>query len=153
MHVEAQVDIDGPREAIWSVITDIENATENISGIDKVEILEKPAGGFVGLKWRETRTMFGKTATEVMWITDASENESYRARAESHGFIFESSMKISPQAGGCSLTMTHDSKPAGLMAKVLGVPMGWMCKGMMKKALQKDLEDIKGVVERQTVAG
>jgi carbon monoxide dehydrogenase subunit G len=51
MIVEAQVTISGPKAAIWAAITDIENAAETVSGIEKIEVLEKPASGLVGLKW------------------------------------------------------------------------------------------------------
>ena len=88
MLVEVQVNIKASKAAIWAAITDIENAAETISGIDKIEILEKPANGLVGLKWGETRMLFGKPATAEKWITDAVENEFYKTRAESDGFIF-----------------------------------------------------------------
>ena len=52
MNVEVQVDINGTKEDVWKVITDIENSTNTISGIEKIEILEKPADSFVGLKWQ-----------------------------------------------------------------------------------------------------
>ncbi len=58
MLVEAQVTINGSRAAIWAAITNIENASEIISGIENIEVLEKPANGLVGLKWRETRMLF-----------------------------------------------------------------------------------------------
>ena len=60
MIVEAQVTINGSKAAIWAAITNIENAAEIISGIEKIEVLEKPANGLVGLRWRETRMLFGK---------------------------------------------------------------------------------------------
>src|SRR4051812_40642248 len=60
MIVEAQVTISGSRAAIWAAITNIENASEFISGIKSIEVVEKPANGLVGLKWRETRMLFGK---------------------------------------------------------------------------------------------
>jgi len=63
MIVEAQVTINGSKAAIWVAITNIENAAETISGIENIKVLEKPANGLVGLKWRETRTPFGKPAT------------------------------------------------------------------------------------------
>jgi len=74
MIVEAQVTSNGSKAAIWAAITNIENAPDTISGIHKIEVLEKPANGLVGLKWRETRTLFGKPATAEKWITDAAEN-------------------------------------------------------------------------------
>src|SRR5206468_7266412 len=85
MIVEAQVTINGSKAAIWAAITNIENASETMSGIENIEVLEKPASGLVGLKWRETRMLFGKTATAEKWITDAAENEFYKTRAESDG--------------------------------------------------------------------
>jgi hypothetical protein len=62
MIVEARAIINGSRAAVWAAITDIENASEIISGIENIEILEKPANGLVGLRWRETRKLFGKSA-------------------------------------------------------------------------------------------
>ena len=71
MIVEVQVTINGSRAAIWAAITDIENASKTMSGIENIEVVEKPANGLVGLRWRETRMLFGKPATAEKWITDA----------------------------------------------------------------------------------
>lgn len=149
MFIEAQVAIDASRKAVWDAITNIENAAETISGIDQIEILEKPEDELVGLKWRETRTLFGKTATEVMWITDSVENEFYEARAESHGFIYISTMRISEDNDGVSLKMTHLSKPQGFVVKLLSIPMGLVFKRILRKAIMQDLNDIKVAVERE----
>jgi carbon monoxide dehydrogenase subunit G len=148
MFVETQVSISGAKKSVWSVITDIENAASNISGIDQVEILEQPSEGLVGLKWRETRTVMGKSATEEMWITEAVENEHYKARAESHGFIYISTLRVTEEAGTTLLSMSHDSSAQSFGAKLMSIPMGLFFKGMMKKAFLKDLNDIKGVVEQ-----
>jgi len=148
MIVKAQVTINGSRESIWSVVTDIENAPKTISGIENVEVLEKPESGLVGLKWRETRTLFGKTATEEMWITEAAENDFYKTRAESHGVIYVSTVGISEQDDGISLTMAHESIPQGFVARLLSIPMGFVFKGAMKKAFLQDLNDIKARVEQ-----
>ena len=80
MIVEAQVTIDAPEAAVWKVISDIESAADTISGIEQVEVLEKPEDGLLGLQWRETRTLFGKTATEEMRITDADRSTGDRFR-------------------------------------------------------------------------
>ncbi len=149
MIVEAQVTVGGPKTAVWEVITDIENAAETISGIDQVEVLEKPADGLVGLKWRETRTMFGKSATEVMWITDAADNEFYKARAESHGCVYISTMSIAGNSESCTLTMSHETQPQSFLAKLLMAPMGLIFKGALRKTILKDLQDIKAAVERK----
>jgi hypothetical protein len=149
MIVEAQVTIIGSKAAIWAAITNIEHASEIISGIENIEILEKPANGLVGLRWRETRMLFGKPATAEKWITDAAENEFYKTRAESDGFVFISTTSIAESSGGFAVTSSHDSQPQGIVARLLSIPMGLLFKGVSKKALLQDLNDIKSAVEQQ----
>jgi hypothetical protein len=148
MIVEVQVTINGSRAAIWAAITNIENASDIISGILKIEVLEKPANGLVGLKWRETRMLFGKPATAEKWITDAAENEFYKTRAEDSGFVFLSTIRISESSGGIMLTSTHETKAQGIVARLMSIPM-FLFKGVAKKALLQDLNDIKSAVEQE----
>ena len=148
MVVEVQVTINGSKAAVWSAITNIENASETISGIEKIEVLEKPVTGLVGLKWRETRMLFGKPATAEKWITDAAENEFYKTRAESDGFVFLSTTSISESSDGITLTSSHDSQPQSIVARLFSVPMLFLFKGVAKKALLQDLNDIKSAVEQ-----
>ena len=147
MKLETQVEIAASKEAVWAVITNIAGAAENIRGIEQVEILEQPSEGFVGLKWRETRLMMGKSATEDMWITEAVENDHYIARAESHGFVYLSTLRVGDLGDGCTLTMMHDSQAQGIIGKLIGAPMALLFRGMMRKAFLKDLADIKAVAE------
>ena len=149
MLVEAQVTVNGYKPAIWAAITNIENASEIISGIEDIEVLEKPATDLVGLRWRETRMLFGKPATVEKWITDAAENEFYTTRAESDGFVFVSTMCISERSSGMTLTSAHDSQPQGIIARLMSIPMGLLFKGVAKKALLQDLKDIKAAVEQE----
>jgi len=149
MIVEAQVTINGSRAAVWAAISNIENAREIISGIENIEVLEKPASGLVGLKWRETRMLFGKPATAEKWITDAAENEFYKTRAEDNGFVFLTTMSISESNGDITLTSSHVSQPQGIVARLMAIPMGLFFKGVAKKAILQDLNDIKSAVEQK----
>ncbi len=148
MVVEAQVNINGSSEAVWAAVADIENAARIIGEIEKVEVVDRPANGLVGLRWRETRMLFGKPATVEKWITDAAENEYYRTRAEENGFVFITTMTITENgAGGVTLTSTHDSQPLTFAAKLQAIPMALFFKGVVRKAILQDLNDIKGAVE------
>ena len=149
MIVEAQVTIKGSKAAIWAAITNIENASKTIRGIENIEVLVKPANGLVGLRWRETRMLFGKPATAEKWITDAAEGEFYKTRAESDGFIFLSTMSISEGSGGMTLTTSHVSEPQGIVARLMSIPMGLFFKGVARKALLQDLNDIRSAVEQK----
>ena len=140
MLVETQVTINGSQAAVWAAITNIENAANIISGIEHIEVVEKPANGLVGLKWRETHMLFGKQATVEKWITDAAENAFYATRAEDGGYIFVSTMRISESSGGMTLTSAHETRPQGIVARLQSLPMV-LFKGVVKKALVQDLND------------
>jgi hypothetical protein len=148
MLVEAQVTINGSKAAIWAAITNIANASEILSGIENIEVLEKPANGLVGLRWRETRMLFGEPATVEKWITDAAENEFYKTRAEDRGVVFITTLRISESSGGITLTSSHDSKPQGIVARLMSIPMV-LFRGVAKMALLQDLNDIKSAVEQE----
>jgi hypothetical protein len=148
MIVETQVTINGSRSAIWAAITNIEKASEIISGIEKIEIVEKPATGLVGLRWRETRMLFDKPETVEKWITDAVANEFYKTRAESDGFVFITTNRISEGPGGIILTSSHATEPQGIVAKLKALPM-FLFKNMLKKAILQDLNDFKSAVEQK----
>ena len=148
MLVEARIAINGSKAAVWAAIIDIENASEIISGIEGIEVVAKPAGGLVGLRWRETRMLFGKPATVEKWIIDATENEFYQTKAASDGFVFLTTMRISESRGVTTLTSSHDSQPQTVLARLQSIPMGLFFKGVVRKAILQDLNDIKSRVER-----
>ncbi len=147
MIVSAAVTINGPKAAVWTAMTNIANAAEIISGIEKIEVVDKPANVLVGLRWRETRMLFGKPATVEKWITEAKENGFYKTRAEDSGFVFLTTNRISEGSGGVTLTSAHETKPQGFVASLKSLPMVFF-KGMIKKTILQDLNDIKKAVER-----
>jgi uncharacterized protein YndB with AHSA1/START domain len=149
MIVEAEVTIHGTRAAVWAAITDLEHAAGFISGIEKIEIVARPASGLVGLRWRETRILFGKPATVEKWITEVVEGESYQTRAEDGGFVFRTTMRLSGRDGGVTLTSAHATEPHGFLAKLQAIPMRLFFKGVIGKFIVQDLTDIKRAVEGQ----
>ncbi|MBT3315988.1 MAG: SRPBCC family protein [Anaerolineae bacterium] len=148
MKIKSKVSIKGRKEDVWHAITDIEGSVEMISAIESIEILEKPESGILGLKWKETRTMFGKEATEIMWITDVKENEYYQTRAENHGAVYISRLEINEVGQETKLTMGFEGEAQSFGAKIMSFLTGFMFKGATEKALKQDLIDIKAFVEK-----
>jgi hypothetical protein len=146
MTVEEQITINRNKTAVWTAITNIRHAAKIISGIEKIEILNEPENGLVGLKWRETRMYFGKPSAIDKWITDAVENKFYKTRAEMDGFIFLTTMTIFETGNNIKLSSSHETKSVGIIAKLKSIPMIFF-RGMLKKAILQDLKDIKTAVE------
>lgn len=149
MTITVEVPIQGSHAAIWKIITDIENSVDNISGIENIEIHHHPGEKLVGLKWTETRTLFGKTATETMWITEAEKNQYYKTRAESHGSIYTTIMRIVEGKEQNLLRMEFTGQPQSLGAKIMAGMLMPFFKNATKKALYQDLVDIKKAVEAE----
>ena len=148
MKLKAEIIINGTKEQVWRVITDIEGSVETIRAIEKIEVLERPELGVLGLKWEETRTMFGRSATEVMWITEEKANEYYETRAENHGAIYVSRFQLEEIGDQTKLTMEFEGEAQSTAAKIMSFLTGFMFKGATEKALQADLKDIKDSVEQ-----
>ena len=147
MQVHVEVTAEAPPGDVWAVVTDIPNAAENMSGVDDVEILNRPPDGLVGLRWKETRTIGGKSAVETMWITDAEEEAYYTTEAQSHGSIYRTDIRLANASNGTLLSMDFTAEAQTLGAKILSAVLGFIIKRSVKKALLTDLEDIKEVAE------
>lgn len=147
MKVSTQIKINNTKEKVWAMITDIENSASFISGITNIEIITPAGDDLVGLKWKETRKMFGKESDEVMWITDSQQNHYYKARAENHGAIYLSCLEITELNDGVRLEMSFEGQGTTFMAKLMSKVFGGMMKKSMVKALEQDLEDIKKACE------
>ena len=151
MKIKVEVPIQGSNEDIWKIITDIENSPINITAIEKVDIHNNPGNSLVGLKWTETRTLFGKTATETMWITETEKNNYYKTSAESHGAVYKTIMQIFEKEGETYLGMEFSSEAQSFGAKMMAGIFGLIFKNATKKALHRDLIDIKKVVEGKSL--
>ena len=148
MRASADIKIERPREAVWAAIIDIDNSVNMIAGIIAVEVMHRPESGLVGLKWKETRLMFGREASEVMWITESAPNEYYCTRAESHGSVYTTRLSLASVGGSTVLKMSFAGEARTLLAKILAACTGLFMKKSMEKALRKDLEDIKDFLEK-----
>ena len=147
MFVEAQATIIAPRETIWKAISDIQRATHVFKDIKSIEVLDQPAEGLVGLKWKEVREFMGKEAIETMWISEASPNHSYTAEAYNAGCVYHSGYRLENREDGTiSTTKSFRCTPQSLFARLMA-PAMWLMKGTLRNCLERDLKDLKTFVE------
>lgn len=147
MKITDTIEIAAPRAQVFSLFADIPNAANHISAIDSIEILKgegQPVGD--GFSWRETRTMMGKQATEDMWIVNFRADASYAVEAESRGVHYRTDIVFESSGEGTTVTQTFTAKPVSVTAKLL-TPISWLFKIPTKKALRKDLEELKSKLE------
>ncbi len=145
MKFETEVEVAAPLDTVWDVFSDLERAAERIQGITKIDMLT-PAPMGKGTRWRETRTMFGKEATEEMEITAFDAPRSYVAEAESCGAHYSSKFNFEEQDQGVRVRMLMETRPLTFMARLM-TPLGFLFAGSMKKMMRRDMEDLKRAAE------
>ena len=152
MEIRVERFIDAGPEVVWDVITDLDRAPETLAGVDSIERLAGE-GYAPGVKWRETRTMFGKQATEDMWVDVAERPRRTVVRAASRGMEYDSTYTLTPEAGGTRLALVFggESGEQGLLARVAMKVLGPIGKVASRKALEKDMADIARAAEARRV--
>ncbi|WP_328769047.1 SRPBCC family protein [Streptomyces sp. NBC_00286] len=132
---------------VWEALTDLQGMERVLSGVSKVEILTD--GAFdVGTRWRETRRMFGKDATEEMWVTASEPPERYVVEAQSRGTRYVSEWLL--RADGPSATtvrMTFSAEAPGGVMGLLAKILGGVGARAVSRAIAKDLDDVASSVE------
>jgi hypothetical protein len=145
--LEVTHDIKADAEAVWSIVIGLDDWVDVIRAIENVERLDDGEGFGLGTTWRETRTMFGKKATEEMEVTEFDDGRRYATAAESHGSKYFSEISVEPADGGCRITMGFRGEPQSTLAKVMDVTVGRLFIGATRKALARDLADIGAAAE------
>ncbi len=146
MKIQTSVVVDATPQKVFEVFSDLDTFAANVSGITKVEILAGPARMEKGTKWRETRVMFGKEATEEMWVTDIQPNASYVVEAESRGIHYRSEYLFTPEGKSTVVQMTFEGQPLTFGARISSAIMV-LFAGASKKALHNDMLELKRVCE------
>ena len=143
--------IQAPAEVVFAAASDFAGAAGRIGAIERVEMLtDGPVG--VGTRFRETRRMRGREASETMEVTLFEPPRRYVLLAESHGCRYESGLSFTPagtpEGSATTVAMHFAAEPLTLPAKILA----FLCRPMMKmvaRACAKDLDDLARTVEGQ----
>lgn len=130
-------------EQVWKVITNLEQAAKAITHIVSIERLEG-SGYEVGTRWRETRRMLGKTATEEMWVSAIDPGKSTVISAESGGVEYTTTFRVKPSSLGTRLEceFSAHSEGAGLGQRLAWAVFGGVGAKATKRMLEQDLDDI-----------
>jgi carbon monoxide dehydrogenase subunit G len=141
--------VQAPREEVFALSSDFARSPEFIRGIDKVQMLHEGTtaiGVGVGTRFRETRIIFGREATEEMEVTAFDPPNRYVLEADSHGAHYVSELSFQEEAGGTRVTLTFEAHPQTFFAKVMSFLTKPMQKSMLKMCAQ-DLADLKKKAE------
>lgn len=132
--------IPAPRSEVFARLSNFPQAADTIGAITQVEMLTEGEVG-VGTRFRETRTVFGREATEEMEVTAFEAPRSYTLEAESHGAHYVSTFTLDETPGGTEVTLSFTATPLTVFAKIMSFLTKPMLKTVMKECA-KDLDDV-----------
>lgn len=135
-------------DQVWAVLTDLDSAAQTLSGVSRVERVAG-AGYEVGTRWRETRKMFGKEATEEMWVAEIDAPRRTVVKAHSSSTDYTTTFTVAPAGAGTELTMTFSAEvgSSSLVTKVMMAVFGGIGMKATTKAMATDLDDIAARAE------
>lgn len=136
--------IDAPVEQVWTVLTDLENAASRLSGVDTIQIMT--SGPYaVGTRWRETRTFFGQSATEEMWVRSNDPLRSTVVEAFSSSVAYRSAWRLREiESAKTELTLDFTAQgPDNAVANALSAVLGPLGLRATRKAMEQDIDDIE----------
>jgi hypothetical protein len=139
-----------PPEFVFDRAIDVLRWPERISGVKAIELLT-PGPVRVGTRFRETREMFGRLATEEMEFTAIELPRSFTLEAHSHGMHYISRRRCDPDGSGTRLALEFSGRAERLLARLM-MPLGWLMVGAVRKVLEQDAADLKAAVEQAYAA-
>ncbi len=145
LKVSVQTVIDAPIEDVFARMVDLENWPQYISDVTEVEVFTPGPVG-VGTRFRETRIMFGREASEDMTFSEFDPPRRFLLTAENHGTRYRADHVLSQSADGTKVQVDFGGEPVSLTAKIFSV-LAWFMASSVKKALEKDLIDLKVACE------
>lgn len=136
--------VKAPIELVFSRISDVHRFAEVSEDILEIEFLSDITSG-VGTRFRETRNMNGRTATTELEITECVENDRVRFVSDAGGTIWDTVMSVTPNGDVTNLEMIMDATPYKFVARIVNI----FIKGMVNKAVTKDMDRLKAWCEAQ----
>ena len=136
-------EISAPLDFVFATISEIENYSKAIPHIVNVEFLTDQKVG-VGTRFRETRDMNGNKMTTELEVKEYRKNDCVRMVADSNGTIWDTIFEVTPLSSATELKLTMDARAYKLIPRFLNP----LIKGMMQKAVEKDMDLVKVYCEQ-----
>ncbi|MEQ8767055.1 MAG: SRPBCC family protein [Planctomycetota bacterium] len=134
----------GPVDQVFEVYSDISKAAERVEAIREIEMLTPgPVGE--GTRFRETRVVFKREASEEMELVEFEPNRAYTIACFSCGAEYRTRYDFEPDGEGTRVTVRMNITPKSLFAKLLS-PLSFFMTNTMKKCLEDDMIALDRVV-------
>lgn len=141
---KSSVKINAPKELVFQTISEANNFSRAIPEIKEVDFLTEIHMG-VGTRFKETRLMKGRKTSTVLEVTEYENNNHIRLVSEAGGTTWDTLFSVSGKNNNIELTLEMEARPHTLIARIMNA----MIKGMLQKALDRDMKSVKEFCEKE----
>ena len=145
MNVVITRTIAAPIEKVFNTVADISEYSKAVPHIVKVEFLSDTKRG-IGTRFRETRLMNSREAATELEVTEFSDNDRVRMVADSHGTVWDTIFTVKAKGVQTELRAAMEGRAYKLLPKIMNRLIG----GMVKKAVEKDMDLVKTYCEKRS---
>ncbi|MFK7767271.1 MAG: SRPBCC family protein [Mariniblastus sp.] len=141
--------IAAPSELVFKTVADIREFSKVIPEITNINILSEQQVG-VGTRFQETRLMHGREATVELEVTEYVENKKIRIVSDTNGTVWDSIFTVNETTESGSPVTELQLVMEARTSKFSGKVINFLIKGMIKKAIQNDLDVVKSHCETRS---
>ncbi len=134
--------IEAPVTRVFRTISDIREFSKAVPDIVGVEFLSESRAG-VGTRFRETRRFGKREAVTELEVTELVDDDRVRLVSDSGGTVWDSLFTVEETDGCTELKLVMEARPHGFLARIT-TPL---LKGVVRKALEKDMDAVKTFCE------
>lgn len=143
--------VSAPPEAVWEVLTDLDQAVRRLSQLTDLRVLTDGPYA-VGTRWRETRRMMGASETQEMVVVDNDPLRRTVLEAVDASTTYRSSFLLESLDGSAATLLTLSfaaevADPTRLQRLALRV-VGPLGIKLTEKSLRTELDDIATAAEQ-----
>ena len=122
MQITVEARVAAPPDIVFAVAADIERWPQVITAIQAIDMLS-PGPMAVGTRFRETRMMFGRPATEEMTVAELAPPHRLVLTAYNHGTAYRAEHLFEADDGGTRVLLAFEGRAVSLLAQLLA-PLG-----------------------------
>lgn len=143
--------ITAPREAVWEVLTDLDQAARRLSQVTEMHVMTDGPYA-VGTRWRETRRMMGSSDTQEMVVVDNDPLRRTVLEAVDGSTTYRTVLVLESLDGSAATLLTLSfsaevSDPTRLQRLALQV-VGPLGLKLTERSLRTELDDIARAAEQ-----
>ncbi|WP_432559305.1 SRPBCC family protein [Granulicoccus sp. GXG6511] len=138
---------------VWAVLTDVARWSSLLRQVVSVQVLT-PGEYAVGTRWRETRSMFGRDATQELWVTEVEAPRRTVLGSEFGGMTYRMEHLLEPSGDHTDsrprtrVTVRLQSDESEDETLWLWRVLGALGSRATQESIAQDLADLAGAVER-----